>query len=103
MTAADGLALGHRRAEDAADKAGEAWREQAYDALVEFAKSYTLFAIEDVRRNNPQLPKPPDARAWGAIARRGVREGVIEYHGFERSNSPTVHGQMIRIWRSKII
>lgn len=103
MTANEGLALGYKRAEDAAEKAGETWREKAYDALIEFAKAYTTFTIEDVRKGNPNLPKPPDPRAWGAIARRAMKENVIEFVRFTRSPSPTVHGHMVKVWRSKII
>jgi hypothetical protein len=102
MTANEGLALGYKRAEDAANNAGETWRALAYAALLKFAEAYTTFSIEDVRRGNPQLPAPPDNRAWGSIARRAVREGAIEFLRYDKAKLPNVHGSTVRVWRSKL-
>lgn len=93
-----GLAKGHAQAERAAQHAGEAWREAAYRAFVNYAARGERFTTEDVREDNPQLPPPPDKRAWGHIALRAKREGVVRAVSWVRAKSETVHGMVVTQW-----
>jgi hypothetical protein len=97
-----GLELGHQMAEVAADNAGEIWKRMAYEAFVNRAKKHEFFVTEDVRNNNPDLPLPPDKRAWGYIALMAKREGVVSSHSLIRAKSRTVHGMIVTMWQSNI-
>jgi hypothetical protein len=94
----EGLAIGHAMAEVAADNAGEDWKGVAYEAFVNHAYKHDAFTTEEVRRANPDLPSPPDTRAWGAVARRAVKEGVVRSAGWTRAKSLTVHGMVVTKW-----
>jgi hypothetical protein len=98
----EGSAIGHAMAELAGDNAGEVWKEIAYDAFVTYAREHPQFTTEDVRRANPELPPPPDNRAWGAIARRGTKNKIIVSLGWVRAKNLNVHGRAVVNWQSKI-
>ena len=98
----EGLAIGHEMAEIAANHAGEDWKEMAYDAFVSYARSHDKFTTEEIRQDNPELPSPPDTRAWGAIARRAVADDIVRSAGWTRAKSRTVHGMVVTLWESKI-
>lgn len=98
----EGLQIGHAMAEAAAGSAGETWKRVAYEAFVEHAKRHEFFLTEDVRKDNPDLPYPPDMRAWGYVATLARREGVVSRHLFTRAKSKSVHGMVVTMWRSNI-
>ena len=98
MTNHEGLTIGHAMAEVAADNAGNFWKEEAFEAFRQYARNNDEFTTEDVRRANPDLPAPPDDRAWGHIARRAKREGIVKAVGWVRANSRTVHGMVVTKW-----
>jgi len=98
----EGLQIGHSMAEVAADNAGETWKRLAYEAFVKHAKSHEFFMTEDVRSANPDLPTPPDMRAWGQVALLAKREEVVSGHLFTRAKSRSVHGMVVTMWRSNI-
>lgn len=98
----EGLRLGHVMAEVAANNAGETWKRLAYEAFVKYAKGREFFLTEDVRAANPDLPTPPDTRAWGYIARLAKKEGVVSGQSFTRAKSRSVHGMVVTMWRSNI-
>jgi hypothetical protein len=97
-----GLALGHEMAELAGDHAGDYWLNLAIDAIRRYARNKQQFTTEQVRNANPDLPDPPDKRAWGAAIRKAKKEGFIEPAGWVRAESLTVHGMVVTLWRSKI-
>lgn len=97
-----GLELGHKMAEIAGLNAGEEWMLLALGAFREFAKSKYLFTTEQVRAAYPDLPSPPDKRAWGQVARMAKSEGFVTSSGWTRAESPTVHGMVVTLWQSKI-
>lgn len=94
-----GRKLGHEAAERAANKAGEDWKAQAYRAFVAFARRGAPFTTEQVRADNPDIPSPPDMRAWGQIAAEAQRNGVVVSIGLTRARSRTVHGMIVTKWR----
>jgi hypothetical protein len=98
----EGLRIGHAMAEIAANNAGETWKRMAYEAFVKHAKSHEFFLTEDVRNNNPDLPMPPDTRAWGYIARLAKKEKIVSGHLFTRAKSRSVHGMVVTMWKSNI-
>lgn len=98
----EGLAEGHNRAQDAADHAGEDWQEQAMNAFRSHAEKNKTFTTEQVRAAHPELPEPPDKRAWGAIPRIAKRRGIVNSHGWTRADSHTVHGMVVTLWKSNI-
>lgn len=99
----DGLDLGHAMAEVAADKAGKFWKEAAFYAFKRHATKHSHFTTEDVRAANPDLPPPPDDRAWGSIALRAGREGMVVGSGWVRSSNRSAHGRVVTMWQSMII
>lgn len=98
----EGLAIGHKRADDAAKHAGDEWLNEALCAFKNHAIKHKYFTTEDVRSAAPNLPNPPDKRAWGAVPRIAKKEGIVSAHGWTRANSPTVHGMVVTLWKSCI-
>lgn len=98
----EGLIIGHAMAEVAANNAGELWKEEAFYAFKQYAMQHSHFTTEEVRAANPDLPPPPDERAWGSIALRAKRDGVVVSAGWVRATSRTVHGMVITMWQSLI-
>lgn len=90
------LALGHRLAGLAADKAGDDWKDEAFAAFCRHAAMGEPFTTEDVRLANPSLPPPPDRRAWGQVALRAQREEVVVAIGQRRVKSS--HGMFKTLW-----
>lgn len=102
VTTHEGLAIGHKRANDAAEHAGGEWLELALDAFKNYAINHKQFTTEEVRLAHPNLPEPPDKRAWGAVPRIAKKEGLISAQGWTRANSHTVHGMVVTLWESRI-
>ena len=102
MSTHAGTAIGHASADRAAAHAGTSWIEQATAAFRSYAERQQWFTTEQVRAAYPDLPKPPDKRAWGAIPRMAQRDGVVAPHGWVRANSPTVHGMVVTLWESRV-
>ena len=98
-----GLALGHHMAEVAAKNAGSAWVSLALEAVRGFALKNKYFTAEQVRAAYPDLPHPPDKRAWGGVLRLAKKEGLIAAHGWVRAESLTVHGMVVTLWESKVL
>lgn len=97
-----GLEIGHAMAKVAADHAGEAWKELAYESFRQFAYMNFEFTTEQVRAASLHVPPPPDPRAWGHIAKRASKEEVVRAVGPVRAESKTVHGMYVTLWRSSV-
>lgn len=97
-----GLEIGHAKAKQAADHAGETWQKKALEAFTAFARKNKSFKTEDVRNANPDIPPPPDKRAWGQVALEARRKQIIVGGGFVRAESKSVHGMVVTLWTSKI-
>jgi hypothetical protein len=95
-----GLELGHEAAERAADAAGEAWKEAAFEAFCEYAVKHGSCTTEDVRSAHPDLATPPSGvrRAWGQVALRAKREGLVRAGGWVSARDPLVHGNAVTLW-----
>lgn len=72
------------------------WSDRAFEYLVNFARTHEVFTGEDVSDAHiaANKPQPPDLRAWGALYRRAMNEGVIsryDTNGWsKRRSSPTI-------------
>ena len=98
----EGFEIGQEMAELAANRAGGEWKAIALEAFRLHAKEHRWFKTEDVRAANPDLPVPPDMRAWGHIALLAEKEGYVVAGGYVSARSPTVHGMKVTLWESKI-
>ncbi len=85
-------ALAAQSCADAAERINPGWAEKAHSFFWAFARvrEARQFTTEDVRVSSENVvPAAPDARAWGSIAMRLKREGIIVavgYRGVESSN-----------------
>lgn len=79
----------------------EAWRAQAFELLVRYAKLHDRFLIEDVRAwpEAVNLPPPHDNRAWGSVAMRALREGVVTCEGLRHDR----YASQKHVWRSLVV
>lgn len=98
----DGLRVGHSMAALAAAKAGEEWSRAAYEAFVQHARKHRYFVTEDVRLAAGLRLEPPDRRAWGQIALKARRDGIVVGHRLVRAKSKSVHGMIVTQWESLI-
>jgi len=102
FTPPTGLEIGHAKAKQAAEHAGSDWQKTALEAFKAFAKTHKSFKTEDVRNANPDIPPPPDKRAWGQVALDARRKQMIVGGGYVRAESKSVHGMAVTLWLSKI-
>ncbi len=102
FTPTTGTEIGHAKAKQAAAHAGEAWQKTAYTAFLAFAKTHGSFKTEDVRNANPEIPPPPDPRAWGAITLAAKRNNIVVSAGPVKAENLGVHGMFVTLWRSKV-
>lgn len=97
-----GLQLGHAMAHVAAHNAGDEWKDSAFEAFKHYARAHLEFTTEQARLAATEVTAPPDRRAWGQVALRAKREGVVGSSGWVRAASPSVHGMVVTLWRSKL-
>lgn len=97
-----GLEIGHAMAKVAADHAGESWKEVAFESFLQFARMNFEFTTEQVRAASLHVPPPPDSRAWGHIAKKASKDGIVSAVGPVRAESRTVHGMYVTLWRSNV-
>lgn len=93
---------GMQRAVDHADREIPSWQDLALDAFRAYARAHREFTTEDVRLGSPNVPTPPDKRAWGHVARRACREMVVQRIGLTQAKSPTVHAMYVTLYRSTV-
>jgi len=102
FTPPTGLEIGHAKAHQAAEHAGTEWQQMAYRAFLAYARTHKHFTTEEVREANPDLPPPPDKRAWGHIALLAKRNQKVVGASFTRAKSKSVHGMVVTLWASQI-
>ena len=90
------------RAAIGAENALPGWHDNAYRILCEYIQFRGFgarFQIVEVRKAFPGFPDPPEARAWGAVARRAAANGLIEQAGYAKCVDPRQHGAATTVWR----
>lgn len=101
-TVNEGLSLGIEKAILAGNKAGEQWKQEAYLAFVDYAKTHEYFTVEQVRNDLSYISEPPDKRAWGIIAIQAKKQGIVTNAGWTRSLEKNKHGIPVALWKSCI-
>jgi hypothetical protein len=102
-----GAALRDAGINRAADHAGTEWCERALGYFKEYAARvgvHTEFQTEDVRlwAESIGFAAPSnDKRAWGSVARRAARDGVVRKVGNGPAKAARVHCGLVSIWRAK--
>ena len=87
-------------AEQAADHAGDVWKQEAFACFVAYARTHKQFTTEDVRAFALGLGEPPDLRAWGAVALRAKRAKIIRAAGAVSAKARNVHGNLVTLWET---
>ncbi len=85
---------------DAAERRNPGWVDSAFAAFVAYARlagPSGKFTTEDVRLAATTVPPAPDGRAWGAIAQKAKREGVVKPCGFRAVESS--NGSPKTLWQ----
>ena len=71
--------IGIRQSEFNASKEYVNWSDQAYDFAVHFCRYHKELMMEDIRTaSKGKVPDPPSLRAWGSIALKLIKNGVVE-------------------------
>lgn len=78
---------GIRRAGKRAESSITGWIQTAATAIRRYAENHGEFLVEQVIKAYPEIPEPPDGRAWGAATRLAVRRGWIRKVGYAPANS----------------
>jgi hypothetical protein len=94
---------GLRLAKLSADKQGPEWQAAAYQAYVEHAKRHRFFTTEDVRKAAKNVPAASNNSAWGHIAKKASKNGIMVEFETMRSKSASTHGRHIIIWQSTLL
>jgi len=92
---------GIKRAKDHADRAHDDWSGKVYLLLKDFLKCYSgPFQFEEFRLSITGLiAEPPHKRAFGAVAARAAREGIITRVGYAPVKSVNCHRAFASVWR----
>jgi hypothetical protein len=93
--------IGMKKAADNAEAKSKNWQESA----LEWVRRYPVneFQTEQVRdwAHAKGLPKPPSARAWGAVMSTAQREGIITHAGYKNTTNPKSHATPAAVWRKE--
>jgi hypothetical protein len=91
--------LGIQQSIDSANSVVKNWSDVAYGFLLGYADSHKEFMIEDMRiASNGFVPEPPSKRAWGGIAVRAAKNGIIRRKGFRNVKNVRAHCTPATLW-----
>ena len=83
-----------------ANQVEEKWSEIAYNFFLSFIRNNSEFQIEDVRTAAiNSVPEPPSKRAWGGIAVKASKAGLIRRMGFRNVKNPKAHCTPATVWQ----
>jgi hypothetical protein len=96
--------VGMQAAIDHADDVQQGWSERAFAMLEAYARTHPEFMTEEARvwAHEQGLPQPPDKRAWGAVAQRAARTGVLGLLRYQKTRIPPAHATPRPLWRSHL-
>lgn len=90
--------------EQAVQAAGPDWCEQAYTVFCAHALEFASFSTCQVRAAATRAGLATrEPRAWGAVAMRAARAGVVRHGGYVASSSPLGHLAPVSLWHSAIV
>lgn len=92
---------GMKRAVDHANRANVDWGDKVYALLKDFVRRYSgPFLFEDFRNSIAGLvPEPPHKRAYGSVAAKAARLGLITRVGYSQVKNVKAHCAMSTVWR----
>jgi hypothetical protein len=92
---------GIQKAIDHANAVNKDWQTKAFDFLTEYIKTNRIFMVEDVRfASQSIIPSPPSQRAWGAVIRKAVKDGLIEQNGYQKVKNVNAHSTPAAVWKT---
>ena len=95
--------IGIRQSEFNANKEYVNWSDQAYDFAVHFCRYHKELMMEDIRTaSKGKVPDPPSLRAWGSIALKLIKNGVVEKLSTRPVQNPKAHCANASFFESKI-
>lgn len=90
---------GIQQSVDNANSTVKNWSDIAYGFLLGYSESHNEFMIEDLREaSNGVVQTPPSNRAWGAIAVRAAKNGVIKRKGYQSVKNVKAHRTPATLW-----
>jgi hypothetical protein len=95
---------GMQKAVDHANAVSPEWSKRAvnvFQTYVSLLRSGATFKTEDVRvwaNLNNRIDTPPHARAWGGIAARASKLGIIKKIGYTQTVNPKSHSATCALW-----
>lgn len=95
---------GINKAKDSAERNEPGWNERAYEMFKEWLSGWPSgykFTIEQFRQvaQIRGLSDPPHARAFGSIAVRAKKEGLIKSNGTVKVKNPKSHMANAALWQ----
>lgn len=103
----DGEALrdvGIQMAVDHADGVSPGWSQKAFNLFASWLKDKgrgRSFKTEDFRNHcelTDAITKPPSSRAYGSLAVRAAKAGLIKKVGFATVSNPKAHCTPVTLW-----
>lgn len=93
---------GMQRSVQKAERIDDEWPEVAYSFLTRYARTHEFFQGWEVTRDAKAMGygAPTDDRAWGAIYRRALQDGVMVVHGVGRN--PNRHASICPRYQSLV-
>jgi hypothetical protein len=84
---------------DSANTVVKNWSDIAYGFLLGYADSHKEFMVEDMRNASVGfVPEPPSKRAWGGIAVRAAKNGIIRRKCFQNVKNVKAHRTPATLW-----
>jgi hypothetical protein len=79
----------------------ESWIETALGFLRRFAHTRGEFTVEQIREamGDAGIHPPHTHHVWGALTRKAIAAGLIEFVRYEKATSPATHGHPVAVWR----
>lgn len=92
---------GIEKAKRNADRVHHSWSGKAYGLLKDFIKHHSEpFQFEEFRYSIAGLvAEPPHKRAFGAVAAKAAREGIITRVGYAPVKSVNCHRAFASVWK----
>lgn len=92
---------GIAKAVNHAEKENPNWKEKAFQFLCDYIKGHSEFMIEEVREASEGIvPIAPSSRAWGSIAVRAARSGLITRTGYRSVKNARAHCAIVSVWKT---
>lgn len=88
-----------------ADEVQPEWSNKAFNVFCDYVRHYSAgkqFQSEDVRQwayNSKKIEPAPSERAWGSVAQKVARQGLIRKIGHASVSNPKAHSAFATLWQ----